>query len=199
MFWRFSTPQGRPQAADEPRMARKPARKRRTVSVRRVWTLSTLTLLAASLLVGIALRTHMHGLLAAMAADDDRGDAVYVSVTGRMTAMINQEVGLRGFLATGDDLFLEPYTKGRVDEERLRKRLVLDDLPPEDRDELRQALSAEERAARRWHDDIAEPQIALRRDTAMVDVRGLLVAGKQKFDDYRAAHGTLRQALKRAL
>jgi diguanylate cyclase (GGDEF)-like protein len=174
------------------------ARTRRTVSIRRVWTLSTLTLLVASALVALMLRTQMVHILAALEADEDRTDVVYLSVAGRMTAMLNQELGLRGFLATGDATFLEPYDSGRRDEKRLRGKLDLDTLPAEDRDELRQALLLEEGAARRWHDEIAGPQIALRRSTALIDLPSLLVVGKQRFDAYRAAHGTLRQAVKRA-
>jgi diguanylate cyclase (GGDEF)-like protein len=174
------------------------ARTQRTVSIRRVWTLSTLILLAASLIVAAGLRAQTGRILAALEADEDRADVVYVSVAGRLSAMLNQEVGLRGFLATGNPEFLEPYTTGRADEARLRAKLVLDELPTEDRDELRQALLLEAKAARRWHDEIAEPQIALRRATASIDLPLLLVTGKARFDAYRAAHGTLRQALKRA-
>jgi diguanylate cyclase (GGDEF)-like protein len=174
------------------------ARTPRTVSIRRVWTISTLTLLVASALVAMMLRTQMVRILAALEADEERADVVRVSVAGRLSAMLNQALGLRGYLATGDASFLEPYETGRREETRQRSKVVLDALPVEDRDELRQALLLEEHAAHRWHDEIAEPQIALRRSTALVDVPRLLVTGKVRFDDYRAAHGTLRQALKRA-
>jgi diguanylate cyclase (GGDEF)-like protein len=175
------------------------AKPQRTISIRRVWTLSMATLLVASIVVAVLLRGHMLRILSALDTDEDRGEAVYVSVEGRMTAMLNQEVGLRGFLATGDTAFLEPYEHGRRQEARMRAQLVLDTLPAEDRDELRQALVLEERAARRWHEEISEPQIAMRRQSVIVDVPAMLVEGKQLFDAYRAAHGTLRQAVKRAL
>ena len=175
------------------------ARTRRTVSIRRVWTVSTVALLMASSLVAVVLRSQMLRVLSALEADEDRSEAVYVSVQGRMTAMLNEEVGLRGYLATGDVAFLEPYERGRNDEAHMRAKLVLEALPAEDRDELQAPLQLEERAARRWHDEIAEPQIARRRQSVIIDLPAMLNEGKQHFDAYRAAHGTLRQALKRAV
>ena len=157
-----------------------------------------MTLLVASILVAVMLRAQMVRILSALEADEERADSVRASVEGRLIAVLNQEVGLRGFLATGDPSFLEPYDSGRRDEARLRTKLVLGALPAEDRDELQPALLLEERAARRWQSEIAQPQIALRRSTALIDLPALMVVGKLRFDDYRAAHGTLRQALKRA-
>jgi len=170
----------------------------RGVSIRRVWALSAITLLVATFAVAVILRTQMARLLARIEADDHRVDALNVSVDNRMSAMLNQEVGLRGFLATGAPAFLEPYELGRRDEQRIRAGLKLADLPAEDRDEVQHALGLEERAARRWHDEIAEPQIAAGHQSILVDVPSMLIDGKPVFDAYRAAHGTLKQAVIRA-
>ena len=174
------------------------ARQRRGVSIGRVWMLSTVTLLTLTVAVAVMLRSQMLGILGALDADEDRAADLRQDIEGRMQAMLNQEVGLRGFLATGDDSFLAPYRLGRREELRLRKKLDVAELAAEDRDELAHALVLEERAAQRWHADIAEPQIAWRRDGGDAGLRALLDAGKQRFDDYRAAYGTLRHALDRA-
>jgi diguanylate cyclase (GGDEF)-like protein len=172
--------------------------RRRGISIRRVWMLSTVTLLTLTVGVVMMLRSQMMGILGALDADGDRAALLQRDIQGRMQAMLNQEVGLRGFLATGDDSFLEPYRNGRRDELRLRQTFVVDDLAAEDRDELAHALLLEARAARRWHDEIAEPQIAWRRNAVDPGVPVLLQEGKQRFDAYRASYGTLDQALERA-
>jgi diguanylate cyclase (GGDEF)-like protein len=171
---------------------------RRGVSIGRVWLWSTVTLLFLTVIVAVLMHAQRMRILAALDRDDERAIMLQHSVDGRLNALLSQEAGLRGFLATGDEAFLEPYHAGRSDEERLRRQLILGELAPEDRDELAQALALEERAARRWHDEIAAPQLAARRASAAVDVRALFDAGRQRFDAYRAAHGTLRQALERA-
>src|SRR4051794_9694729 len=114
-------------------------RRRQGVSIRRVWTLSTITLLTLTVVVALMLRSQMVAILGALDADDDRVALLQRDIEGRMQAMLNQEVGLRGFLATGDASFLEPYRIGRRDELRLRDKTVLDDLVREDRDELTHA------------------------------------------------------------
>ncbi|HEY1587191.1 MAG TPA: CHASE3 domain-containing protein, partial [Polyangia bacterium] len=71
--------------------------------------LSTVTLLTLTVGVVSMLRSQMMGILSALDADGDRAERLQRDIQGRMQAMLNQEVGLRGFLATGDDAFLEPY------------------------------------------------------------------------------------------
>jgi len=173
------------------------ARARRGISIRRVWTLSTISLFSVTLVVAVALRMQTIRIMATVEAEDDQADQVRLNIEERLNAMVNQEAGLRGFLATGDEVFLEPYDQGRRDEARVRHALVLDRLHVEDRDELQQALALEERVAQRWQDEIAMRQIFARLADASVDVRSMLVEGRLRFDDYRAAHGTLRNALDR--
>ena len=155
-------------------------------------------MIALTVTVGVAMRVHNVRIFAAFDADDVRADAVQGFVDGRLNAMLNEEAGLRGFLVTGEPSFLEPYELGRRDERRWRQALAVADLPDEARQELQEALTLEEHAARRWHDEIAEPQIAARRANGAVDLRAMLEQGKRSFDAYRAAHGTLRQAFERA-
>ncbi|HEY2744763.1 MAG TPA: diguanylate cyclase [Polyangia bacterium] len=170
----------------------------RGVSIARVWAWSAISLLAATLAVTVSMRLHIMRIIADVSADDTRCDELKLSIDNLMTAMLNQEVGLRGYLATADDSFLVPYETGRHDETRLRAAIDVAKLAREDRDELQNALALEEHAARRWHADIVEPQIEARRTYASVDVAAFLVDGKEQFDDYRAAHGTLRHAVERA-
>jgi hypothetical protein len=41
-----------------------------------------------------------------------------------LTAMLDQETGLRGYILTGDRRFLEPYRAGRADVERAERALL---------------------------------------------------------------------------
>jgi diguanylate cyclase (GGDEF)-like protein len=170
----------------------------RGISIRRVWTLSTAALLALTVGCGVMLRTQNLRILGAIDGDAERAVALQQSIDGRLNGMLSQEAGLRGFLVTGEPSFLDPYRNGRRDEERWRQELAVSALPEEDRQELQHALLLEARVARRWHDEIAEPQIAARRGGGAIDVGAFLQEGRQRFDDYRAAHGTLRHALERA-
>ena len=174
------------------------SRIRSGISIRGVWTLSTVALLALTVLLGVALRAQNLRILTAMDIDDQRADDLQRSIDGRMTSMLNQEAGLRGFVATGDQRFLEPYELGRIEEQRSRRAIALDALAAEDREELEHALALEADTARRWHDEVAAPQIAATRSGGAIDLRGFFDEGKRRFDAYRAAHGTLRHALERA-
>jgi methyl-accepting chemotaxis protein len=71
-------------------------------------------------------------------------------------AMLDQETGMRGYLLTADETFLEPYHRGgqafAAALQKLRK------LTP---DQQRQLDELNE-LAKKWHSEIAEPRIALR-------------------------------------
>ena len=160
--------------------------------------MAAILLLLAMLTMAVSMRVHMMRIVRSIEADTERVDQLELAVDSVKTAMLNQEVGLRGFLATGDAAFLEPYEDGRRDELALRKSLDPVLMPAEDRDELANALALEASVARRWHADVAERQIEARRRYSSIDVASFLVDGKDAFDDYRAAHGTLRYAVERA-
>lgn len=101
-------------------------------------------------------------------------------------AMIDQETGLRGWMATGDANFLEPYASGRKQADSSFAQLLED---VEDRPELTgpvvQLLIARERWDA-WAVRATRTRIAmLLNDRAALTAR--LQEGKRLFDDYRAA------------
>ncbi|WCS28866.1 methyl-accepting chemotaxis protein (plasmid) [Methylobacterium sp. NMS14P] len=112
------------------------------------------------------------------------------------TAMLNQETGLRGYLITGRESSLEPYTAGRpaLDEAINRLRTLIGD------DAERSHLLADAvTAARVWQADIGETAIreaanpATRPDAVRIEAEG---RGKQFFDTLRgklAAIDTLEE------
>ncbi len=171
-------------------------RVRKTVSIRRLWTVSTASLLAAALVATALGCAKLARTLAAIESDETRAAMLRADVDARLSAMLNQEVGLRGYLATGDERFLEPYESGLRDALRLRARLAAG-LRDDERDAIALALDGELDAARRWRADVAEPQLAARRLDAVLDLPAMLRTGKERFDRYRAAHDDLRSALDR--
>jgi len=169
---------------------------RRGLRICALWNLATPTLVVAAVAVLLTARLQLLGTLADVGREEERAVALRLSVEARLVSMLNQEVGLRGFLASGDESFLAPYERGRRDEERLRAQLDAE-VAPADREELYHALELEARVAERWRQEVAEPQIAARRRSDGLDVPAALRVGQLRFDDYRAAHGSLRDALER--
>ncbi|WP_373356518.1 methyl-accepting chemotaxis protein [Pseudoroseicyclus sp. CXY001] len=106
---------------------------------------------------------------------------------------LDMETGLRGYLLAGEDSFLDPYREGAE-----AAFTSLADLQRQVRDEPNQVsrLAAASAVLQEWHDDVAEPMIAMRRDMAsgrpdaptMSDLTALVLDGRGKalFDDYRA-------------
>src|SRR4051812_37743444 len=86
---------------------------------------------------------------------DDRADGA----SALLTAMIDQETGLRGFLLTGEESFLEPFHAGRVHAQAAEA--VVSHTSAGDGRTL-QLLRSHERAENAW-EAMARRQIAVRR------------------------------------
>ena len=101
-------------------------------------------------------------------------------------AMLDQETGLRGWLATGDADFLEPTRKGREEEvaaaQQMLERSSFDRRATAD---LLPALDAQQEWDR-WADRAAQWRVTPR-ERGNGELARFLVRGKALFDDYRAA------------
>ena len=69
-----------------------------------------------------------------------------------LTALVDQQTGLRGYALTGDDQFLDPYRRGLVAEQKARARLDRYVLPG---DRARLALLTVDAAITAWRDQYA--------------------------------------------
>jgi methyl-accepting chemotaxis protein len=103
-----------------------------------------------------------------------------------MASMVDQETGVRGYLVSGDNKFLEPYRSGRAHyEEAFAKiRQLTSDNPAQ-----QERLDALNRAADTWRNDVAEREIALMgRTETREQARSLMAggAGKASMDAIRA-------------
>ncbi|HET9691226.1 MAG TPA: CHASE3 domain-containing protein, partial [Acidimicrobiales bacterium] len=106
-------------------------------------------------------------------------------------ALVDEETGARGYLATGDSSFLQPYRAGVAAEAAATAdlgRLV-------DRGRQAADLVAMESRAQTWTDDWALPAASstppVPAGTASPAMTAFLLEGKRLFDDYRSAHDRL--------
>jgi diguanylate cyclase (GGDEF)-like protein len=108
------------------------------------------------------------------------------------SAMLDQEDGLRGYLLTRDESFLEPYTGGEVALARANAALLVDigSVPSA---EIAFALVRTRTAEERWHEQWA----SLAADTRPGVVTPTMVDGKALFDVYRRAQAAFAAALSR--
>ncbi|MGW2152026.1 sensor histidine kinase [Nonomuraea sp. NPDC001699] len=98
------------------------------------------------------------------------------------STLIDQETGVRGFLLTGNEDFLEPYTAGVEAERRSRERIA---ALIGDRPELKGELQAVSDTAAAWRRDYAEPLTADKRADGVISA-SRIESGKHAFDEIRA-------------
>ncbi|MBI9101861.1 MAG: CHASE3 domain-containing protein [Spirochaetales bacterium] len=108
-----------------------------------------------------------------------------------LSFMVDQETGMRGFLATGNDNYLEPYHGGKEGFAELMTELqtIVDDNP-----EQVARLQKIDSAAKNWDSNAASVFIGIRREIVEYDkinneVIGRMTGGvgKLKMDTFRAA------------
>lgn len=163
------------------RWARRPADISRMSGLRRSLAL---LLIAAVALSGLLL----------YAFDLERGAAVRAAETTQsaqatLTAMLDQETGVRGYLYAGDRQFLQPYLAGRAAYEQGRIRVGRAAAGDE---RSRQLAAAQDDAARAWQ-ALAERMIAARGSLGGgAKAKEILVArGKRQMDEFRSFNGQL--------
>ena len=112
------------------------------------------------------------------------------------SSAVDMETGMRGFLLTGHDSFLEPYQSGNV-----LTFTLIHKLKEEVSDNPQQVKKLEQiqKTLQRWNDDVAIKNIALRReigDAASINDLSVMMAngkGKVVFDEFRAQIDTYIQ------
>nr|WP_294696124.1 CHASE3 domain-containing protein [uncultured Friedmanniella sp.] len=107
-------------------------------------------------------------------------------------AYLDQETGLRGFVLTGQDSFLQPFDAGRDRAGQLHDQLAV--LLAGDPESLRR-LEAVRAAGTAWQTQAAAPEIAERRQGPLSPARSLALptAGRELFDPLRQRLDELTQ------
>lgn len=122
----------------------------------------------------------------------DRLSPAAITTSDLVVAMIDQETGVRGYALTADETFLTPYEDGRrraaAAVAALDRYSRLDGVS-----QLRPEVEAVLTAARRWQSEYGEPTRALvRSDPESARGDAAVLAGKQRFDEFRSAVDRLR-------
>ena len=111
-----------------------------------------------------------------------------------LSSVVNQETGVRGFLVSGDENFLEPYIAGdKTFQNEIEHLLRLTSDNPAQQERLRRIKHFEQE----WRTTIAEREIALMRNAATQENARALEAsgaGKDLMDQLRGAHAEFDQA-----
>ncbi len=105
-----------------------------------------------------------------------------------VSAALNMETGMRGYLLAGQEQFLDPYNAGNAVAHELLSSLqeTVSDNPPQVA-----RLQEAETVLNQWQADIAQPQIQLRRDIGDAPTMNDMAAevkkgaGKAYFDEFR--------------
>jgi CHASE3 domain sensor protein len=106
-------------------------------------------------------------------------------------AYSDQQRGIRGYLLSGDNSFLDPYRLGLLREERAFGRIEARVQAVEGFDA---GLADVKEAAEQWQTKAAERAITDRQASSQVDP-GLLESGKEEFDRLRAALDSLQKVV----
>ena len=113
-----------------------------------------------------------------------------------LAAFLNQETGVRGFVLTGQESFLQPYTQGLPAQQSASNQLhrLLADQPG-----LLALVRRADQQGRTWQNDFAKPAIAATRaGLAVQNSKAAQDRSKQLFDRFRADMQDLDDALGRA-
>jgi signal transduction histidine kinase len=121
---------------------------------------------------------------------NDRIAPARTAVAELTAAVVGQETGVRGYVLSGEEQFLDPYEQGTRDELRLAGQLrgLLGGQPAA----LADLAEVEQRMAA-WRDTAAKPLLAARRGGSY-DL-ALVTASKDAFDDVRVPLGALDSKL----
>jgi signal transduction histidine kinase len=113
----------------------------------------------------------------------DRLDPAAIQAETLLSAMLDQETGVRGYALSGDRRFLAPYLSGRPATAAALARLQALDLP-----QLRAQVGAVRAAVLAWQTQYAQPTVAqVRGDPGAARRPAAVLAGKARFDAFRAA------------
>ncbi|WP_081690467.1 sensor histidine kinase [Conexibacter woesei] len=152
-------------------------------------------LLIAALIGVVVCLIALHRLTLAREQVVDRVDPARVASQLYLTALVDQESGIRGYQVGGTPDYLQPYDAGGRDAVRARTRL--EQLAATGRvPHLREDLGAVALASTSWHLLYADPSIlTIRAEGKDAPDIPPIATGKQLFDNLRAAFTTLQNDL----
>ena len=110
-----------------------------------------------------------------------------------LTALVNQETGVRGYVATGEDRFLEPYYFGKKELEMVVPKLL--EHASDKHVPIIDVFKNKGLPVIEELDSYFQTQIEIRRDGQIEEAQKQLGYGKQMMDHYREVNSELNQLL----
>ena len=157
----------------------------------RVYAALTIVIVIGAVFVVLAVRDRNR----AADGEDQLWRPGQIAAVEVLTAAVDQETGVRGFVISGDEKFLEPYTAGRQ-----RSTQTLEELRVLFRDEpaIRGLVDTVATRLNAWQTQVAEPQIAAAR-TDLATARELVSSGSgtPTLDQLRTSLADLSAAIDR--
>lgn len=172
-----------------------PAPTPRQRSIRSVVGVGMGSLLAALFVLPLTVVGVVNHLSSERASLRGRYDRAIEAADTALRTLLEQEVGLSRFIATGGTEFLAPYRAGRANQAQAFAALAAS-LTDEDRPAAGEPVARFEKAAAEWHATVAEPQIDAARSGAAPALAAALRLDVERFGAVRDAHGAVARVLR---
>ncbi|HEX2323620.1 MAG TPA: ATP-binding protein [Streptosporangiaceae bacterium] len=129
----------------------------------------------------------LNSLVGAVDVQVNRLDPAARNASYVLASLLNEETGVRGYVLTHEQSFLQPYQRGvtKTTQRIARLHQLIDSYP-----DMRRSLRAVEAAAQQWRSDYALPAISAGRK-GHTPGTALELTGKTDFDRIRATIGAL--------
>lgn len=145
-------------------------------------------------LTGYGLRLYVESRLSEQAEAQVRALSRHRAQQSLLLSLLDEEVGLRGYLATGDPKLLNTYYQGSR-EEADAIRNTLDNLDPADEEEATPLVQRIQAMVRAWHEEVAEPMVRDRAKGTIANLKAVMEKEKQHFEAIREASESLLRFL----
>ncbi len=141
-----------------------------------------------------ALRLYVEARLSEQSEAQVRAISRHRAQQSLQLALLDGEIGLRGYLATGDSRLLGSYYRSpQAEADAIRN--TLDNLDPADRELAEAPIARLQGMVRAWHEEVADPLIRQRSRGSILDLKQTLEKEKASFEAIREASEALLRLL----
>jgi len=152
------------------------------------------SILLTFVVAAVGLREFVEGRVLEQADAQVRSLSRYRAQQALLLVLLDQEVGLRSYLATGDLVFLEAYEKGRRAQDDAI-RTIIDNLPEHDRRQDQDQVTRIQFLIAAWDEKAARPLIMARLKGPVPDLKAAMALDKAEFDAVKLAAANLQTRL----
>lgn len=156
------------------------------------WGLVGISLTFAA--TGYALRLYVEARLSEQSEAQVRAISRHRAQQSLQLALLDGEIGLRGYLVTGDSRLLGSYYRSpQAEADAIRN--TLDNLDPADRELAEAPIARLQAMVRAWHQDVADPLVRRRSLGSIQDLQKTLAKERESFEAIREASEALLRLL----